>query len=90
MSIPGFIFALFVVTLGNKSQLQNTTCRNFSRTRQITNIGTFVIHRDANKWLDILKFSQRNIRKQPGDTRLHRNTYLHFANVANVAASQVF
>lgn len=62
MSIPGLIFALFIVTLGNKSQLQNTPplVGTFSTTRQITNIGTFVIHPDANKWLDILNFSQRH------------------------------
>ena len=59
MSIPGLIFALFIVTLGNKSQLQNTPplVGTFSTTRQITNIGTFVIHPDANKWLDILNFN---------------------------------
>ena len=47
MSIPGLIFALFIVTLGNKSQLQNTPplVGTFSTIRQITNILTFVIHR---------------------------------------------
>ena len=64
MYIPDLIFALFIVTLGNKSQLQNTPplVGTFSTTRQITNIGIFVTHRDANKWLDILKFSQRHLK----------------------------
>ena len=62
MSIPSLIFALFIVTLGNKSQLQNTPplVGTFLTIRQITNILTSVIHRDANKWLDILKFSLRH------------------------------